>query len=233
MKPNLTQGKITRAEFDHTHFYFVDGEYMPGVTSILDEASPTGYGLKQFFLNHTAADAEEIRSESAEFGSRMHGLYEQLLNGVELDVHDEEIKVLKHLMAFKSWHDDFKPKDTRSEMMVYSKKYWYAGTLDFVGSHEGQRWLVDFKTSSAIHFNHEIQLVAYRQAYEEMTGEKIDKLGILRTGTKHKSGYEFKEITREFQDFHNVYLTFRALHGGELPELPMDMMKKYPDKIKL
>jgi CRISPR/Cas system-associated exonuclease Cas4 (RecB family) len=230
---DLTQGEITRREFENCHYYFVDGDYYPGVTSILDEAAPTGYGLKQFFLNHTAADAEEIRSESASFGSEMHRLYEELLNGVELDLKARDLKSVKHLISFKEWYKEFKPHDFKTEMMVYSKKYKYAGTLDFVGTHMGKRWLVDFKTSSGIHFNHEIQLVAYKRAYEEMTGETIDHMGILRTGTKHKAGYEFKEIDRNFNDFFCVYCTFVALHGGKYPSLPVDLLKKHPDKIKL
>ena len=46
--------KIVRREIDDSHYYWVDGEFNPGVTSILDEAGPVAYRLKQFFLRKSA-----------------------------------------------------------------------------------------------------------------------------------------------------------------------------------
>ena len=41
--------EIVRKEIDDSHYYFVDGEFYPGVTSILEEAAPVPYALKQWF----------------------------------------------------------------------------------------------------------------------------------------------------------------------------------------
>lgn len=224
---------IVKKELDDSHYYFVNGEFFPGVTTILDEACPTPYGLKQFFLNNTAESAEEIKTTTGEFGSKLHNAYEQLLNGVELNLKDDypKLKEKKHLISFYDWYREFQPENTQTEQTVASLTYKYAGTLDLFCKKNGETWIIDFKTSNGIYWSHELQLTAYKQAYEEMHGIKIDHVAILRTGTKHKSGFEFKEIEREFKSFLNTYNTYLDLHDGKIPEPPL--IDIYPDTMKL
>lgn len=233
MQTDKIQGSIRRSEFQSRHYYFVDGEYFAGVTSILDEAGPVGYGLRHFFMNHTANEAESIRDEAAEFGSRLHDLYEKLLNGAEIPLTDEDPRAIKHLMSFSRWYKEFAPSEVETEQMVFHKDYKFAGTLDLVCMKDGERWIIDFKSGSSLHFSHEVQIAAYRECYKKMTGKKVDHVALLRTGSKHKVGYEFVEIERPFDDFLNIYKTFLALNGGELPKLPELLTQVYPDTIRL
>lgn len=51
---------------------------------------------------------------------------------------------------------------------------------------------MDVKTSSAIYRNHVIQAQAYALLFNEGNDDKIDQVAVLRTGSRHKCGYEFK-----------------------------------------
>jgi hypothetical protein len=97
----------------------------------------------------------------------------------------------------------------------------------------GKRVLVDFKTNkSSIYFTNKLQVMAYKQAYEETSGEKIDECYILRLGTTHKIGYEYKLIDEvDIKDFMNVYQTYLRINGGKIEEPPM--IDVYPDTLKL
>jgi len=245
----LKIGELIRFETEVSHYYFLDGQYLPGVTTILQEASPTPYGLKVFWQNNTKEEADAIFESAGDFGSRMHEAFELLLQGEELDLLNvyPTAKEKRTLLTFQDWFTCFKPTEFQPEQALASKKYQYAGTLDFVGMINGERWLIDFKTSNAIHMSHQLQVLAYKQAYEESYGIKIDRVGVVRFGTSHKGngvpkegklketgkGWEFREVKDyKIEHFMNIYNTYlNVLHGGVIPEPPEIAI--YPEKLKL
>lgn len=226
--------EVIRKEIDDSHYYWIDGEFVPGVTTIL-ESGPVSYGLKSFWQGNTAEEANKKMNDAADFGTLMHDAYERLLNGEELDLVNDfkDIKAKKHLMSFHNWFHEFKPdvKTIKTEHVIGSKKYKYGGTLDLACVKDGELWIVDFKTSAGIYTNYERQIVAYKQAYEEMYGEKVKHTAILRTGSQHKCGYEFKETERPFESFLSVYNTYVDENGGKIPEPPE--VDVYPEKLKI
>jgi len=244
----LNIGELVRFETDISHYYFLNGEFLPGVTSILGEAAPTPYGLKLFWQQNTKEEADALFNQAGDFGSKMHDAFERLLLAQELNLlTDYPTKKEKDcLMAFKDWFSYYKPTEFDAEQPIASAKYKYAGTLDFVGMINGQRWLIDFKTSNAIHFSHQLQILAYQVAYEESYGKKIDRVAIARFGTTHKGtgdpkegklketgkGWEFREVTEyKIEDFMNIYKTYLTLHGGQIPVPPE--IAVYPETLKL
>lgn len=252
MDKKIAKPEIVLKEINDSHYYWVDGVYMPSVTHILHQAAPTGDGLINFFLNNTPESAEKIKNDAADFGTLIHKTIERLLIGEEIDLKAKlpdgkpafSERAKKYLMNFHDWFHEYKPTDVRPEQVIASKKYRYAGTLDLVCTISAERakqydpksvgeerWLVDFKTSSAIYYNYELQLAAYKQAWEELYGEPIHRTFVLRLGSKHKVGYEFKETKRKVEDFMRVYNTWLDLSGGTIPDPPTE--PKYPDKIKL
>src|SRR5689334_1112871 len=92
---------IVRKEIDDSHYYYVDGVFYPGVTTIIDEAAPTPFALRQFFLNNTPDSASDISKTALALGSKMHDAYEKLLNGVELNLAGDyqTTKEKKHLLS--------------------------------------------------------------------------------------------------------------------------------------
>ena len=235
----LTVPSIVLKEIDDSHYYWVDGEYMPSVTHLLGIAAPTGQGLKQFFLNQTPESADKILVEAGEFGTLVHESIEWLLGGNELNFEEKldngkpkfSKRAKKYIMDFHNWFYEYKPTDIQSELRVASKEFKYAGTLDLACKIGEKKVIIDFKTSSAIHYNYELQITAYKRAYEEIYKVPVDETYILRLGTKTKQGFEFKKIERTMDEFLNVYNTFVSLNGGKIPAPPT--AKVYPAKIKL
>lgn len=226
---------IVKKEVDDTHYYFVNDEYFPSVTGILDQAAPMGYGMRSWLLNNTPESAEEIKNTTAGLGSKMHAAYEQLLLGNKLDLFNDfpYTKEKKHIATFCKWFAEFKPdiSTIQAEHVVASVSMKYAGTLDLAVRRDDGLWIIDFKTTSGIYFSHELQVVAYKRAYEEMYKVNVDHVGILRTGTRHKDGYEFKEVDRSFEEFQAVYQTYLSLNGGKIQ--PPPLIDSYPLSVQL
>jgi len=232
---NKAPFEIIRKEIDDSHYYWIDDEFVPAVTAILDQSGPVEYGLRNFWKQNSATEADKKMEEAGEFGTMIHDALERLLNGEELDLVKDypSIKAKKHIMSFHDWFHFFNPDldSIQTEFTVGSKKYKYAGTLDLACTKDGELWIVDFKTSAGIYTNYERQVSAYKNAYEEMFEAKVAHTAILRTGTTHKVGYEFKEVSRPFKSFLNIYKTFLDDNGGKIPEAPL--VDVFPDKLRI
>lgn len=228
MKPS-----IVRKEVDGTHYYYVNEEFYPSVTRILDIAGPKEYGLINWFKQNSPDEIDSKSKEALEKGSMVHHLLEELLNGVIIPLASYPDPVKKLIARFYDWYMIFKPTDYLTESTVASFKFKYAGTLDLVATINGKRVLVDFKTNkSGVYFSNKLQVMAYKQAYEETTGEKIDECYVLRLGSQHKAGYEFKLIDdTTVDDFVSVYKTYLTMNGGEVEKPPV--IDTYPDILQL
>jgi hypothetical protein len=229
----INKDLIVRKEVDATHYYFVDGEFYPSVSAILDEAAPKEYGLLNFFKTNTPEDIEEKSSVAKAKGSLVHDTCEKILNGVKVSIVDFPIPAKKALMTFIDWYNTYQPKNYLTESTVASMKFKYAGTCDMICEIDNKKVLIDFKTNKGgIYPSNKLQVMAYKQAYEETNDEKIDECWILRLGTTHKVGYEFKKIDDVTVDnFMDVYKTYLWLHGGKVPEPPV--IDVYPEELEL
>lgn len=72
-----------------------------------------------------------------------------------------------------------------SEMPVYSRNMWTAGTMDFLCEIDGKKFIGDVKTSNYVNYKHFVQCGAYALMLEELTDEKVEGLVIVqvpRTG---------------------------------------------------
>lgn len=79
-----------------------------------------------------------------------------------------------------------------AERRILSKFYWYAGTVDIIAWVDGELSVLDIKTSSRISYSMHMQTAAYTQAYEEETGQIIQRRGIIRL-PKDGEPFEYKE----------------------------------------
>lgn len=250
---------VIRLELDTDHYYWLDKVgWVPSVTSILDEAAPVNYGLRQFWKQNSAEESNEIFKTAGEFGTMVHNALEQLLNGEELDLLNDypERRAKRSIMKFADWFNLVKPVDFMSEQVVASTQYQFAGTLDFLGKIRRQdaaialglnisqtaafvgnkpdqleTWLIDFKTTKQLSYNHELQVAAYKQGVLEGFGITVDHMGLLRVGSQHKAGYEFRETFRSINDYMHVYRTYLNLHNGKIPQ-PEELVA-YPHKFRL
>jgi hypothetical protein len=144
---------------------------------------------------------------------------------------DFSIDEWKMLCAFVEWHREYKPDIEALELPVYDLEKGYAGRIDAVCFIQGVRYLVDFKTSSAIHNAYWLQVNAYAYAYERLYELTVDRIAILRLGTKHKCGYEFKEIEPTSRNF-EVFLACKTIWHSENGE-SVPVVESLPDTLFL
>ena len=134
------------------------------------------------------------------------------------------IKV-KHKMqvdTYLKWEKETGFHCVKTEMKVKSKTAKYAGSLDMLGTINGDLFIVDLKTSKKIYPEMLLQLSAYRFAFEEMNSLTNVNIGVLRIDKKKKlvewvnyteSEYEtgiaeFLELCKQWHEDHNVEVEF-------------------------
>lgn len=187
--------KITkdRIEFLDSRFYLhANGNYYPSVTTILDAYPKSA----QFFewLKKAGEDADEIRDEAGRKGSNVHQLCEDYDNGRECTILDPwgqaQYKQIEWAMFER--YVDFRARYpqyilTANELHYISTQYGFAGTLDRVFEVNGELWLIDIKTSNALHNHYWLQLAAYAKMWDEVNQVKIKRAGVLWLNAKTRT----------------------------------------------
>ena len=166
------------------HVYSLDGKALTGVTSILAViAKPflipwavklqyeytlknsTQDGTKYYITKDILETAKgEHTREKEEAGKRGTEVHTQVDNYFTKNEYPENFRA----RAIVDWIKQKGFKIVTNEKIVYSEKYWYAGTLDLlVQDQQGRYWIVDFKTSKNISAEYLYQMAGYEIAYCE------------------------------------------------------------------
>lgn len=232
---------IVKKEIDDSHYYYVNEQFTPGVTTILSETMPTPYALRQWIGDVGNEKAEAKFNQAAERGTLIHNTCEELLYGGEVKLHEIFTKKSdqKVVVGFVNWFNEYKPTFEKTDVeCTVASTMGFAGTLDLFCHIGDDPVIVDFKTSASVYDSHKLQITAYQHAVEEMTGIKAKRM-ILHLNPKVKSGYSVvgedkmtisnKNIT--IDDFMCVFNMYKMLNGGVIPE--PNLIDVYPDVIKL
>lgn len=157
---------------------------------------------------------------------------------------EEAIKCCNSAVTWMVSHE-FKP--IWSERKIFSREYFYSGTLDWLAfiTKDGKRVKVlgDFKTSKAFYNEYKMQLAAYWNALVEEFPEHNDiaMLCILRLG-KDDGAFETMEIPQEeieihFNGFEGAITTYNWARQQELEEKANAPVKprrrSVPRKVKV
>ena len=240
------KGEIELIKTASKHFYRTPIGILPSVTTILDSVKKPGLEA----WKEREPRWREISDHAADLGTRVHKAIERYLNlklktrqeeeagreereveVEEVEVEDEEIK--NPFSAFLEWEAATGFEAVGVELGVWSEQ-GYAGSLDLLGYLDGRLYVVDLKTSRIIRPEHLLQVSAYRWAYEERSGERVQGLGVLRLdkdknvktkNVKTKtavSGVEWREFSEAaYQEALQVFLSYCDrwhLAGSELSE---------------
>jgi genome maintenance exonuclease 1 len=165
-----------------------DGFKVPSVTTILEKTKPAEAreALANWRKSVGEAKANQITTEAANRGTRMHTFLEKYIKGEELrDTLTNPYAQQSLLMAKKVIADGFGAISEvwGSEVPLYFPEL-YAGTTDCVGLHEGDESILDFKQTNKpkrIEWidDYFLQLTAYALAHNEVHGTNIRKGVIL------------------------------------------------------
>ena len=189
------------------HYYTVEGEYAPSVTTILDSiAKPAlipwaaNEGAK-FFISHAHEDmkaedmAKGIRGayrtssgQALNIGMEVHKWCEEAilwkLGKGETPLPLERTESKNAINAFREWTKANDVEWLTVEEKVYHRGHKFAGTVDATAIVNGDYCVIDFKTSGAIYSAYHLQCAAYAKAIEDMRGKEVDKAYVLRFDKK-------------------------------------------------
>lgn len=169
--------------------YMLDGRPLTGVTTICGEQSK-GYLVTwaaneayKECLTLSTPDIQEIiknknyahtrKSDSSKSkGTAAHDYVEKFVKGfIETQQYNREAipdeEVANSVYRFYDWAEEHRVEFLASEVSVYSRIFWYAGTFDFICRIDGKLLLGDFKTSKQIDGTYLAQAGAYALAVEE------------------------------------------------------------------
>jgi hypothetical protein len=232
---------------DARYYQRSPGIYYPSVTTILG-FFPKG-AFFETWLKDSGHNADIIMRRAGDEGTQVHNAIEEILRGNEVRWIDSNghvnfnTHVWRMILSFYEFWNTYKQSLILSEEFMFSDEHKYSGTLDLLVELNGQKWIIDINTSTAIHTSHFLQMSAYVKAYEERFGQKVDRTGILwlksskrsadKTGKRIQgNGWELKEgdksIDEYFKMFLHTYENYKMMH----PEQEIELLT-LPNVIKL
>jgi hypothetical protein len=185
---------VKRRRYGSTgHGYAIDGDKIPGVTTILKVVpndALIGWAAKataEYALDHwdeltamlpsvklkTLTGARyETRDAAAKRGTEIHKLGEGLVAGQPVSVPEE---IAGHIDAYRAWLDAVEPVPVATELVVASREHRYCGTSDLIAdlpdilvddeTIPACRWLLELKsTASGVWPESALQACAYSRA---------------------------------------------------------------------
>lgn len=213
-------------------------EWVPSVTWIASYWYKEPY-LIEWIAKQGIDEAEAIRRAAGNKGSKVHAAIVDLLDGskVKMDAQYvnpdsgqlEELKLEEYncLLSFVDWFLEIKPKVLGREFVVWGDGY--AGTVDLLCEINGEKFIVDFKTSKSISDEHKIQVSAYKHALDTDPSIQSPKLAILQVGYGlNKKGFKFTEIDDCYQDFLTAKYIWEKKNKDVQPKI-----KDYPEILTL
>ena len=168
---------ITPWQKNNDRFYPINGKEYVSVTTVLSVLRKEGLEYWRGKIGNKKAD--QISNEAKDIGKLVHEILERHLREEQLVTESYPLPVRKCLSAFRVWEKKNKFKVLKTEQLVWSDKYEYAGTFDALGTLNGKLTIIDFKTSKQIWPDYGLQLSAYKFAEEERAKDYATKSKII------------------------------------------------------
>jgi len=238
--------KVQQVNILDERFYTIDNKiFYPSVTTVLN-AYPKGFAFEEW-LRNTGQNSKQIVAEAARQGSVVHNSIDDFVKGSELTWINESGKELYTLLEWQMicrFVEFFKFVDKNqpfeAEQILFSHAHRLGGTTDLVCMIDGERWLIDYKSSNAIHTTNRLQLAVYKAMYEHLHKTKIDRYGVLwlkastRTdkGFMQGKGWQIKEFTDSYEKDIKLFKATRALWDEENPNYKPKNLS-YPNTLSL
>jgi genome maintenance exonuclease 1 len=161
------------------------GVAYPSATTVLSVLSRDG--IAKWRARVGAEEADKISKQSSTRGTKIHSLTETYLKNEDLkEAYTSTKASLLDLEMFTKFLPILDPISNIhcQELALYSDHLRMAGRVDCIAEYNGQRAVIDFKTSGKLKKKEHIssyfmQTAAYAIMYEERTGIAVPNLVIL------------------------------------------------------
>ena len=191
------------------HYALPGGDKVPSVTTILDrtKSEESKAALQQWRKNVGEVRAQQIVTEAANRGTRMHAYLEQYA------LSDDMKPLPTNPFAHPSW---FMAAEVILKGLCNVDEFWgvevpvyysglYAGTPDCVGVWKKKPAIIDFKQSNKVKkreyiSDYFIQLAAYAQAHNATHGTDINT-GVIMMAVQPKELPDGSLATPEYLEF--------------------------------
>ena len=150
------------------------GVNVPSVTQIIGALDKPG--LYNWYGKFGTEECNRIKTESALFGTVVHDMIEQYITKmsktIEFPESVDQDKARECATNFAEWYETsgLEVINAEPEDAVYSKRYNFQGTWDFIGRKQGVMLAADWKTSNQLYETVGLQLSAYAHLFGESQG---------------------------------------------------------------
>jgi hypothetical protein len=174
---------------------------------------PKGIGYYKWLAEHGWDEAEALKRDAGDKGSKVHHTIEDLLRGKEVKMDDKYFSELTNqeeeltveewecVMSFAEWFKAVNPITIAIETVIINEKDNYAGTIDYicfipkdvkVGRMEIKRgfYVIDWKTSQDIWISYEAQISSYSKGLSRSIRKAMGNM----LDDEQKKDSEFKKI---------------------------------------
>jgi hypothetical protein len=205
-------------------YFTKSGLRVPSTTTVLGASLGWSKGPLMAWAHRMGMEGKDLygeRDKAADIGTLAHEMAECHIKGAEFIMPplpaEDEAKVRSAYEAYLEWRDDSRIDVTGAEVRYVSENHKYGGTLDGVGTKGGQKVLIDFKTSNGTYAEHLIQLAAYAQLEEEVTGEPFVRWQLLRFGKDRGDFHQhsYKPIPEAWEAFKCLRTLYDLKHPLE------------------
>ena len=151
--------------------YEIDGEKVPGVTTILSRFKDSG-GLIYWAWDQgrQGKDFRETKQAAADAGTVAHDMVEHDIYGQRFNETGIDPSILQAARgayaAYKEWKAQTQLEVAESEISLLSRRYGFGGTLDALFIRR-RLALADWKTSKSVYTDYLLQLGAYAILWDE------------------------------------------------------------------
>ena len=214
-----------------SRYYRRNGEFYPSVTYVL-QAYPKGKHFEDWLKRH-GYTADYVARKAAEEGTATHELIEEYFEGHEMKYLNDKGRpkydpnIWKMFLKFVDFWETYKPTLVEAETHLFSEQLKVAGTVDLICEIDGERWVIDFKTSNNLQTTYDLQTAIYAKCYEECYGKSVDRTGVLwlksskrgpKDGVMQGKGWEIYESKRSQADNIDIFMTVKKLFDLENPK---------------
>ena len=171
-----------------THTYTYEGTKVPSVSTIINDLLGADYTrIDPFYANR---------------GTAVHKAVELHLQG-RLDESSMDEHVTPYFEAFQKFESETGFKVEETELKVFSKPLWFAGTLDLIGTIGGKQYLLDIKTGQKQKW-HSIQTAGYAIGY----GDEQIKRGAIYLAKNGSYQLQPHSSNKDFMVFESMAVVY-------------------------